>query len=211
MCPERTYYYMSPDARLDDTGLSARNLPKLPRCSLHVAKRNNRQVVAFLDPSEYPALEFISRFSRVGAEKDLSQSQRDRLRCLNRIVQAGERHNFGFDWQVQDHDSQDSDFIVNSIEAMEEYADVVSQAKGYGDESKRPPLQPHVPLRSTGPKLQNLVDFLEAECLSPTSHHLRKDYRDGCTTREPPKQDRDTDHEYRRAARSALGMFRQHR
>ena len=131
--PELTYYYMSPDTRLDDTGLSAGNLPILPRRSLHLARRNNRQVIAFLDPSEYPALEYISRFSRVGTEKDHSQSQRDHLRCLNRIIQTGDTHNFGLDWHVQDHDSQDNDFTVNQIEAMEEYADVVCQAKGYGD------------------------------------------------------------------------------
>ena len=206
MRPDLTYYFLSQDAKLNEDGLSAKNLPNVPRRCLHLAKRNNRQIVAFLDPAEYPALEFISRFTRVGSEKDQSPSQRDLLRSLNRIVQAGDKHNFGFNWHVEDHDSQDSDFTVNPVEVLEQYADVVSQAKGFGDEAKRPPLHPHVPLRAEGPKLQKLVSFLEAGCLSPTSHHLRKGYRDGRATREPSKMDRDVDHEYRRAARSALGI-----
>ena len=206
MRPDLTYYFMSSDTHLDEEGIVARDLPKVSRRCLHLAKKNNRQVVAFLDPSEYPALEYISRLSRVGSEKEQTPSQRDLLRSLNRIVQAGEKHNFGFDWKVEDHLRQDSEFVVNKSEVLEQYADVVSQAKGFGDEAKRPPLHPHVPLRTEGPKLQRLVSFLEAGSLSPTSHHLRKGYREGRTTREPSKVDRDIDHEYRRAARSALGI-----
>ena len=89
---------------------------------------------------------------------------------------------------------------------MQDYSALMLQPKGFGDESKRPPQQPHVPLSSSGPKLQNLLDFLEAAPLSPTSHKIHRGYGDRRTTREPPKAERDTDHEYRRAARSALGV-----
>ena len=90
MRPELTYYFVSYDAQLDNDGLSARNLPTVSRHCLHLAKRNNRQGITFLDPSEYPALKDTGRLRRVGSEKDQSPSQRDLLRCLNRIVQAGE-------------------------------------------------------------------------------------------------------------------------
>lgn len=206
MRPELTYYHLSSDAQLNEDGLTAPDLPQVPRRSLHLAKRNGRHVVAFLDAFEYPALEYISHFNKVGTRKDVSPSQRDHLRSLNRILQAGDQHHVGLSWHVQDHDSQDGEFEINLLEALEEYADEVSQPKGYGDETRRPPLQPHVPLRTRGPKLQRLIDFLEAGSLSPTSHHLRKSHQDGRTTREPPKAERDTDHEYRRAARSALGI-----
>ena len=206
MLPEMTYYHISSEAKLDATGLSSEDLPPMPRSTLHVAHRRDRPIVAFRDPTQYPALEYISRFPQVGTGKDTSQTQRDYLRCLNRIIQAGDRHNFGLHWKVPDHGSQDGEFLIGLIPALGEYADMVSQAKGYGDESKRPPSQPYVPLRTEGPNLHKLVSFLEAESLSPTSHHIRKGYRDGRSTREPPKLDRDTDHEYRRAARSAFSV-----
>ncbi|MPC76112.1 hypothetical protein E2C01_070517 [Portunus trituberculatus] len=172
-----------------------------------VVKRNLRcSEISLCEPSLNGGYLYIGRLSRVGSEKEHNPSQRDLLRSLNRIVQAGEKHNFGFDWKVDDHLCQDSDFIVNKSEVLEQYADVVSQAKGFGDKAKRQPLHPHVPLRTKGPKLQRLVSFLEARSLSPISHHLLKDYQEGRTTREPSKVDRDINHECRRDARSALGI-----
>ena len=203
--PETDYYWLTSDAHIDVNGLTMANLPPVPQVSIHRATIAGRQAVAFLNPNLYPAIEYICRLRRTGVRKESSPSQRDFQRALNQVVHAHEGQD-NFSWSVEDPLSPESAFVIKQSPTLEEYAHTMSQPKGFGDEGKRLPPSPVVPIRSEGPKLQNLISFLEAGSLSPTSHKIGSFYSDRRTTREPPKSERDTDHEYRRAARSALGI-----
>lgn len=199
------YFWLSYDTRMGEDGLKLQGLPLVPKANIHVASIDDRQAVVFLNPNQFPAIEYIYRLARVGIRKETSPSQREYVKRLNRFIHSnGEPNKLSF--QIKDPLSPESSFSIEESGYMEDYSTLMIQPKGFGDEAKRPPQQPHVPLSSTGPKLQNLSDFLEAAPLSLTSHKIHREYGDRTTTREPPKNKRDTDHEYRLAVKSVLGI-----
>lgn len=141
----------------------------------------------------------------MSVQKDQSLSQKDPLRRLNRVIHLSNEQDFGLSGTIQDPLLQDCSFSIKSSDTLEDYAIIISHPKGYGDEPECPPTHPHVPLSLSRPKLQGVIDFLEAPPLSLTSHNIHKGYVDQHSTREPSKVDRDIDFEYRRVARSTLG------
>ena len=198
------YYWLPHDASLGDNGLSLGSLPPVPSSNVHKALLEGRQAVAFLDPTLYPAIEYVCRLKRAGDKKDWCPSQKEYQRMMRQTVSFLEKHVPS--WETVDPQSAEGPVRVKESPRWEAFALTKLQPKSYGDEATRPPSSPIVPITSAGPRLQSLMNFLEAPPLSPTSHKLHRGYGDRRTTREPPKPDRDTDYEYRRAARSTLGV-----
>ena len=198
------YYWLSHDAKVGEENLSLPKMSPIPLADCHFTTIEDRKAVAFLYPSRYPAVDYILRFHPVRVKKESTPSQKEYVRRLGKVVFASGEEDLS--WNLQEPHSPDPSFRLKKAEAMEDYAHLMSQPKGFGDEASRPPMQPNVSLSSEGPKLQGLLDFLEAPPLSPTSHKLHKRYGDRRSTIEPPKAERDSDCEYRRAARTALGV-----
>ena len=198
------YYWLPHDAKVGEKDLSLPRLSPIPLANCHVTTIEDRQAVAFLYPRQYPAVDYILRLHPVRVKKESTPSQKEYVRRLGRVVFSNGEEDLS--WSLQDPQSPDPTFRLKKTDDLEDYAHLMSQPKGFGDEASRPPMQPNVPLSSEGPKLQGLLDFLEAAPLSPTSHKLHKRYGDRRSTIDPPKAERDSDHKYRRAARTALGV-----
>lgn len=77
---------------------------------------------------------FGIRLSNVIELKKKKKTLSPNTLSVNRIVQTGEKHHFGFNWQV--HDPRDSGYTVILVKAIEESAVVVIQTKDFGYESK---------------------------------------------------------------------------
>lgn len=198
------YYWLPHDTKIGEEDLTLPRLSPIPLADCHVTTIEDRQAVAFLYPRQYPAIDYILRLHPVRVKKESTPSQKEYVRRLGKVVFSNGEGDLS--WSLQDPQSPDPAFRLKKADDLEDYAHLISQPKGFGDEASRPPMQPNVPLSSEGPKLQGLLDFLEAAPLSPTSHKLHKRYGDRRSTIDPPKAERDSDHEYRRAARTALGV-----
>ena len=74
MIEDRTYYFISNEAKVVDGDLYLPDLPPVRASNLHLSRLNERQVVTFLDPTLDPALHYIERLHRVGMKKDSSPS-----------------------------------------------------------------------------------------------------------------------------------------
>lgn len=200
------FYFLTSEASIKDGNLHLPELPPVPASNLILTREQDRQVVAFRDPTLDPALDYIERLPRVGMKKDSSPSQRELVYKLNKIIHASGEQANQMSWKVKNVQAHDSPFEVAEAPQLESFANRLRQPKGFGDESRRLPTTPNVPLCSSGENFQGLLDFLEAPPLSPTSHKISKVYTDRRTTIEPLKADRDLDSEYRRAGRTATAL-----
>lgn len=200
------FYFLTSETSIKDGNLQLPGLPPVLASNIILRKEKDRQVVAFQDPTLDPALDYIERLPRVGMKKDSAPSQRELVYSLNKIVHASGDHLNRLSWKVKHVQAHDSPFEVAEAPQLENFANRMRQPKGFGDESRRPPTSPNVPLCSSGENFQGLLDFLEAPSLSPTSHRISKVYADRRTTIEPLKADRDLDSEYRRAGRTATAL-----
>lgn len=201
-----SFYLLTPEASIRSGNLHLPNLPPVLAANLILKKEQDKQAVAFRDPTLEPALDYIERLPRVGMKKDSTPSQRELVYNLNKVVHASGHHVPGMSWTVKHTQTQDSPFQVAESPQLESLAHRWRQPKGFGDESRKLPTSPNVPICSSGENVQGLLDFLEAPPLSPTSHKISKVYTDRRTTCEPHKADRDLDSEYRRAGRTATAL-----
>jgi hypothetical protein len=194
--PGLSYFHVPGDAEVDpDQGFQARGLPTVPKGRYQIVLRNHRKVVAFLDSTKIPELQYAAILTKVADDSNKQPTQAEKFK---RVLHTLYLNREGVE-------PQQAITMPPSAE-LEELANQVRQFKGYGDAAKFAPHRPTVPLAVESPHLKALLGFLEADTLSPTSHLLKQEPGANRASREPSKVHREVDAEFRRAARTAMGV-----